>query len=107
MSFISAILESSASDVRCFPLCSRNFDSQQSCSFKIRENQNFDKKLLKIFFKTMIAQNLWVMSERHLITALETHLTSLAEFGSSPFQDGGNEIHFIQTQRLFSDKQNR
>ena len=33
------------------------------------------------------------------------YLMSLAEFGSSPFQDGGNVIHFTQTQRIFSDKQ--
>ena len=33
-----------------------------------------------------------------------THQTSLAEFGSSPFQNGGNENNFTQIQRLFSDK---
>ena len=46
--------------------------------------------------------------ERMSLDHSRTHLTSsLDEFGSSPFQDGGNEIHFTQTQRLFSDKQNR
>ena len=42
--------------------------------------------------------------KRTLFNHSGTHLTSLAEFVSSPFQDGGNEIHFIQIQRLFSDK---
>ena len=54
----------------------------------------------------MIAQSLRVMNKTPL-DHRGTHLTSLAEFGSSPFQDGGNEIHFTQIQRLFSDKQNR
>ena len=35
-------------------------------------------------------------SVRHTI-----HLTSLVEFGSCPFQDGGIENHFTETQRLF------
>ena len=56
--------------------------------FKMQKTRNFE---------TMIAQSLRVMSERHLISW--THLTSLAEYGSSPFQDGGNEIIFTQTQR--------
>ena len=37
-----------------------------------------------------------MLSERHS----ETHLTSLAEFGSSPFQDGGNKIHFTRPHDL-------
>ena len=45
--------------------------------------------------------------ERTSLDHSGTHLTSLAKFGSSPFQDGGDEIPFTQTQCLFSDKQNR
>ena len=35
-----------------------------------------------------------------------THLTSLGKFGSSSFQDGGNEVLFTQTQHFFLDKLN-
>ena len=45
--------------------------------------------------------------ERTSLDHSGTFLKSLAEFDSSPSQDGGNENHFTQNQRLFSDNQNR
>ena len=65
-------------------------------SFKKHKTRNFDKK---IFSETMVAESLRVMSERQLYHS-RTHLTTLAEFDSSHFQDGGNEIHFTETQCL-------
>ena len=41
-------------------------------------------------------------NERMSFDRSGAHLTSLAEFGFSPFQDGGIEIHFTQTQSLLT-----
>ena len=77
------------SDVRCVPLCSRNFDSHQRCSFKMQKTRNFSKSI-----KDFSKQRLHVAyeDERTSLDHSGTHLTSPAEFGSSPFQDGGNEF---------------
>ena len=45
---------------------------------------------------------LWVHSFVSSFIHLINQSINLAEFGPSPFQDGGDEIHFIQTQRLFT-----
>ena len=42
---------SSASDVRCVPLCSRNFDTHQACFFKMQKTRNFGKIYQRSFLK--------------------------------------------------------
>ena len=92
----------SASDVRCAQLYSRIFDSHQGCYSKSRKLETS----LKII-KDLLQNNDWTeltIDERTSLDHSGAHLTSLAEFGSSPFQDSGIEIHFTQTQCLFPDK---
>ena len=47
----------------------------------------------------MVTASAWLKTREHNWT----YLTSLAEFGSSPFQDGGNKTPFPQIEHIFSD----
>ena len=53
-------------------------------------------KSIKDFFQNIDCTEL-TSDERTSLVQSETHMTSLTEFGSSPFQDGASEMHFAQT----------
>ena len=89
------------SDVRCVPLCSRNFDSHQRCSFKMQKTRNFSKSI-KDFFKTTIARSLRRWANVTWSQWDTSDVTCGVRFQSFP--RWRKWIHFTQTQRPFSDK---
>ena len=62
-------------------------------------------KVLKIFSKQRL--HVAYEDERTSLDHSGTHLTSPAEFGSSPFQDGGNEFILHKLNVAFRTKKNR
>ena len=68
--------------------------------FQNTEKLEISLKSIKYFLQNNDCTEL-TSDERMSLDHSGARLTSLAEFGSSPFEDGGNETHFTQTQSLF------
>ena len=60
----------------------------------MQKNRNFAKTVEDLFQQNDCTE--FTTDEWTSLDDSGTHLTSLAEFSSSPFQEGWNEIHFIE-----------